>query len=92
MDNYHDDFDYTDEDEENVNDDLYDDVGDDYDYDAWGIHSDGEDETRITIPISADLAEFYPERKSCVKSFLELYVLCGKMLKMIILIDDYYVY
>ena len=100
MDNYHDDFDYTDEDEENVNDDLdfhhgnvddlYD-VGDDYGYDAWGIHSDGEDETRVTIPIPADLAEFYPERKSCVKSFLELYVLCGKMLKMIRLIDDYYV-
>ena len=104
MDNYHDDFDYTDEDEENVNDDfdfhhgnvddLYDDVGDDYGYDAWGIHSDGEDETRVVIP--ADLAEFYPERKSCVKSFLELYVLCGKMLKMIRLrlnlIDDCYLY
>ena len=100
MDNYHDDFDYTDEENDNDDfdfhhgnvDDLYDDVGDDYGYDAWGIQSDGEDETPFTIPIPADLAEFYPERKSCVKSFLELYVLCGKILKMIRLIDDYYLY
>ena len=104
MDIYDDDFDYTDYTDEddydnddfdfhhgNV-DDLYDDVGDDYGYDAWGIQSDGEDETPFTIPIPADLAEFYPERKSCVKSFLELYVLCGKILKMIRLIDDYYLY
>ena len=98
MDIYDDDFDYTDYTDEddydnddfdfhhgNV-DDLYDDVGDDYDYDAWGINDDGGP------AIPADLVGFYPEQKTCVKSFMELYVLCGKMLKMIKLIDEHYVY
>jgi len=96
MDIYDDDFDYTDEDDYDNDDfdfhhgnvdDLYDDVGDDYDYDAWGINDDDDGPA-----IPADLAEFYPEQKTCVKSFMELYVLCGKMLKMIKLIDEHYVY
>ena len=87
MDIYDDDFDYTDEDDYDNDDfdfhhgnvdDLYDDVGDDYDYDAWGIN---DDDDYPAIP--ADLAGFYPEQKTCVKSFMELYVLCGKILKMV---------
>ena len=49
--------------------DLYDDVGDDYDYDYWG--------SELSIP------EEYPKDNDSVNSFIDLYILIEKLMKMI---------
>ena len=58
--------------------DLYDDVGDDYDYDYWG--------SELSIP--EELADFYPNIRrtmsnDSVNSFIDLYILIEKLMKMI---------
>ena len=57
---------------------LYDDVGDDYDYDYWG--------SELSIP--EELADFYPKSEypkdnDSVNSFIDLYILIEKLMKMI---------
>ena len=49
---------------------MYDDVGDDYDYDYWG--------SELSIP-----EDFYPKDNDSVNSFIDLYILIEKLMKMI---------